>query len=94
MNCRLLLSKLGLLLLPVIAFGTINNNTTGAFCGWDPSWEDSYYPIIDQYALVHPEFHAFLNCPDTPFCDAISNDVPSGNLQEWITYFKGELTEE
>jgi hypothetical protein len=94
MNCRLLLSKLGLLLLPVIAFGTINNNTTGAFCGWDPSWEDSYYPIIDQYALVHPEFHAFLNCPDTPFCDAISNDVPSGNLQEWVTYFKGELTEE
>ncbi|MEN8897422.1 MAG: hypothetical protein ABF251_01790 [Nonlabens sp.] len=92
-NFRLLLSRIWLMLLPVIAFGsTVSSN--GAFCGWDPSWDDFYYPIIDQYSLVNNEYHAFLNCPNTPFCDTISSDSPSSNLQEWFVHLNGEFTKE
>jgi hypothetical protein len=94
MNYRLLLSKIWLFLFPVLGFGSTMNNTTGAFCGWNPAWEDSYYPIIDQFSLVNKDFHAFLNCPDTPFCDNIYSSLPSINIQEWVTYFNGEFTEE
>jgi hypothetical protein len=93
-NFRLLLSRIWLLLLPVLAFGNTFNSANGAFCGWDPSWNDLYYPIIDQYSLVNNEYHAFLNCPSTPFCDTISSDTPSSNMQEWVIYFNGEFTRE
>lgn len=93
-NFRLLLSRIWLMLLPVLAFGSTVNSTNGAFCGWDPSWDYSYYPIIDQYSLVSNEYHAFLNCPNTPFCDTINSDTPSSNLQEWFVYFNGEFTKE
>ena len=87
MSYRLLLSKLWLLVLPVIAFGNTVNTTTNAFCGWDPAWEDNYYPIIDQYSLVSADFHAFLNCPDSPFCDITNNNKPSQNITEWANYY-------
>ncbi|WP_405369613.1 hypothetical protein [Nonlabens sp. Asnod2-A12] len=93
MTFRLLLSKLWLLVLPVVAFGNTVNNTNGAFCGWDPAWEDNYYPIVDQFSLVSPDFHAFLNCPDSPFCSIQEEDQRSQNIAEWTAYYKGVFTE-
>ncbi|WP_298954413.1 hypothetical protein [uncultured Nonlabens sp.] len=91
---RLLLSKWWLLVLPVVAFSNTINNRNGAFCGWDPAWEDNYYPIVDQFSLVSPDFHAFLNCPNSPFCDTSVGKQPSQNIAEWTDYFKGVFTEE
>lgn len=80
----------------ISVFGTtkFNTNYYPAFCGWGPSWEDTYYPIIDQYNLVDKENYGFLHCPDEALCDYLGDFKIDYNIEEWYNYFNGKFTKE
>jgi len=65
------------------------------FCGWDPAWDNVYYPIVDQFALVGEDHRSFLNCPHYIFCDYFPNtNAINYNIDEWHNYFKGLFSKE
>jgi hypothetical protein len=70
------------------------NNRLPSFCGWDPAWEDVYYPIINQYDLVDEPYWAFLNCPNVVFCEFIPDSAYDSNIEEWHNYFKGSFSQD
>lgn len=49
-------------------------------------YESSYYNFFDQYLLADKNMHAFLHCPESPFCTDIFNS--DNNLNDWLKFFK------
>lgn len=82
--------------LVILGFTSLEaNSKLPTFCGWDPSWDNVYYPIIDQFSLVDEDNKSFLNCPDIVFCDYFPNSNDTNyNIDEWYNYFKGSFSKE
>lgn len=66
-----------------------------AVCGYSPSYEELYYPIIDQRIIGDSSLYPFLNCPISPFCDfATTGTGVQENLDDWRKFFGNNLSEE
>ena len=66
-----------------------------AVCGYDPVYEELYYPIIDQKIIGDSSLYPFLNCPYSTFCDYPgAKTAVQENLEDWQKFFGGNLSEE